>query len=376
MLQGNVFEAELEMAAGANTVTVQATDASGNVTTRSYQVDVPAAGTSYGYDSNGNLTQKTEGSDTWTYSWNAENQLTKVEKNSVEQARFSYDPKGRRVEKVGAGVATAFAYSREDILRETKGGAATKYIHGPGIDEPLASEDGSGSLSYLHADGLGSVVKTTEAAGVVTLTRQYDAWGNVQAGVEEPGFAFTGREWMPEIRLYYYRARYYAPEGARFVSEDPVGHHDSVNLYLYVRNTPTIRVDPTGLESMNTTEMEYCVFHPMNCALAGDCMAAAGWLDTGGNSNPGNAFKHCWWSCCITKLVGRDAAFEITNNHEANERHTAPCASQMDRANNRAGIVFAVADPKRECSDMCGNARLQCYPKAPPCWQPGPMRNF
>ena len=48
-------------------------------------------------DSNGNLSGKVEGTDNWAYTWNAENQLTKVEKNSLEQARFSYDPKGRRV---------------------------------------------------------------------------------------------------------------------------------------------------------------------------------------------------------------------------------------------------------------------------------------
>ena len=49
-------------------------------------------------DSNGNLASKTEGTDNWTYTWNAENQLTKVEKNGAEVARFAYDPRGRRLE--------------------------------------------------------------------------------------------------------------------------------------------------------------------------------------------------------------------------------------------------------------------------------------
>ncbi len=123
---------------------------------------------------NGNLTQKIEGADTWVYEWNAENQLKRVLKNSVEQARFAYDPMGRRVEKVAGGVTTAWTYDDDGILREVRGATTLKYVQGPEIDEPLATDDGS-ALSYFHADGLGSIGKTTSAAGTVTLSRRYDA---------------------------------------------------------------------------------------------------------------------------------------------------------------------------------------------------------
>ena len=75
--------------------------------TNTYRVTASGAGTSYTYDPNGNLAHKTEGTDTWGYTWNAENQLTKVEKNGAELARFAYDPLGRRVEKVAGGVTTS-----------------------------------------------------------------------------------------------------------------------------------------------------------------------------------------------------------------------------------------------------------------------------
>ena len=107
-------------------------------------------------------------------------------------------------------------------------------------------EDG-GQLPYLHADGMGSVVKGTNSAGAVTLVRQYDAWGNLASGGDQPGYAFTGREWDPEVKLYYYRARYYEPGVGRFFSEDPVGLAEGVNLYVYVRNDPVQFSDPTGL---------------------------------------------------------------------------------------------------------------------------------
>jgi RHS repeat-associated protein len=115
-----------------------------------------------------------------------------------------------------------------------------------GIDEPLATDDGS-ALSYFQADALGSIAKMTSAAGTVTLTRQYNAWGYLQAGASNGGYAFTGREWDPETGLYYYRARYYDPKIGRFLSEDPIGFDGGINLYGYVESRPTTATDPYGL---------------------------------------------------------------------------------------------------------------------------------
>jgi RHS repeat-associated protein len=210
-------------------------------------------------DPNGNLATKTEGSDSWTYTWNAENQLTKVEKNSVEQARFSYDPLGRRVEKVAAGVTTSYTYDAESILREARGAVTLRYVHGPRVDEPLAVDDGT-ALSYLQADALGSIVGSTNGAGAVTVTRQYDTWGNQQIGASDPGYAFTGREWDPEAGLYYYRARYFDAKSGRFLSEDPLGLDAGVNFYAYVRNNPVSASDPFGLKDCPVSScMQKCL---------------------------------------------------------------------------------------------------------------------
>jgi RHS repeat-associated protein len=184
------------------------------------------------------------------FEWNAENQLTRVTKNAVEMATFKYDPLGRRVEKVAGGVTTSFTYDGQAILRHVAGATTTRFVQGPGIDEPLAKEDaGSGTLSYYHADALGSIAKLTDQAGAVVHSYQYDAWGNIQAGETLPGPAFTGREWDPETGLYYYRARYYDPHLGRFISEDPIGFMGGVNFYTYVRNRPTVWMDPFGLQA-------------------------------------------------------------------------------------------------------------------------------
>jgi RHS repeat-associated protein len=274
MLAGNVFEATLQMTAGNNTVTVQATDVSGNVTTKDYQVNVTGGAATYTYDLNGNLTQKLDGADTWGYEWNAENQLTRVTRNAVEQARFKYDPLRRRVEKVAGGVTTAWTYDAEDILREANGSTTLKYVHGQRMDEPLAADDGS-TLSYIQVDGLGSVVKTTSSTGSVTLTRQYDAWGILQAGGTTSGYAFTGREWNPESGLHYYRARYYDPKVGRFLSEDPleIKSRDlhELNAYAHVANNPVNYTDPTGLASVTNHWSKPVPYKPETCPPGAPC---------------------------------------------------------------------------------------------------------
>ncbi|MDR3150772.1 MAG: RHS repeat-associated core domain-containing protein [Candidatus Peribacteria bacterium] len=56
--------------------------------------------------------------------------------------------------------------------------------------------------------------------------------------------------------LYYFNARYYSPELGRFISRDPIGIADDVNLYVYVGNNPLKWVDPSGLKSKDITKVK------------------------------------------------------------------------------------------------------------------------
>jgi RHS repeat-associated protein len=250
-LAGNAFQAE----AAPTEVTVEARDASGNLRTNQYQLPAPEGATTFGYDANGDLTSKTEGGSTWTYEWDALSQLTRVWKDGAEVARFEYDPLGRRLRKVAGGITYSYLYAGMDILKEIRSDGSTTttytYVHGPGIDEPLARIDGSGTAAYFHADGLGSVVKMTDSTGTVVQTRQYDPWGSLEHGADQPGYAFTGREWDPETGLYYYRARYYDPKLGRFISEDPIGFLGGVDFYAYVGGNPANAIDSFGLVNLN-----------------------------------------------------------------------------------------------------------------------------
>ncbi len=53
---------------------------------------------------------------------------------------------------------------------------------------------------------------------------------------------------------------------ARFLQTDPVGYQDDINLYTYVRNDPTNRVDPTGRD----TEVQLQSYIIGNAPIQGD----------------------------------------------------------------------------------------------------------
>jgi RHS repeat-associated protein len=77
----------------------------------------------------------------------------------------------------------------------------------------------------------------------------YDSFGKPSISLPTR-FQYTGREYDPDTKLYYYRARWYDPEARRFISEDPIGLNGGINLYGYVGNNPLNRIDPWGLQDI------------------------------------------------------------------------------------------------------------------------------
>ena len=74
---------------GTNTVTIAATDPSGNQATKQYQVNVSGASKTFVYDANGNLTAD----GTRTFEWDARNQLVAVTVGT-HRSEFAYDGEG------------------------------------------------------------------------------------------------------------------------------------------------------------------------------------------------------------------------------------------------------------------------------------------
>jgi len=193
------------------------------------------------YDPNGNMTSDGVNS----FVWNARNQLASMNLGSVS---FQYDPFGRRVGKTISGTTTNYVYDGANTVQELSGGAPTANLLSGGVDEVFTRADAVGARNFL-TDALGGTLALSDATGTLQTQYTYEPFGNTTAsglGSANP-FQYTGRE-NDGTGLYFYRARYYSPTLQRFISEDPLdlGGGD-LNLYAYVRNSPTNFTDSSGM---------------------------------------------------------------------------------------------------------------------------------
>ena len=204
-----------------------------------------AAGATLTHDTKGNLT----GDGVWTYTYDLDNQLISANKTGSTNS-LAYDGAGRLRQTTLAGTITGLTYDGVDLVAEYNSGGTLlrRYVHGPGVDEPLVWYEGTTTTNktWLYQDQLGSVIGTANSAGTSTAIHSYGPYGepNIATGIR---FRYTGQQFLGSLNLYYYKARFYSPALGRFLQTDPIGTADDLNLYAYVGNNPINFSDPSGL---------------------------------------------------------------------------------------------------------------------------------
>ncbi|NEP09959.1 MAG: hypothetical protein F6K14_07000 [Symploca sp. SIO2C1] len=100
------------------------------------------------YDANGNTTQY----GSWTYTYDAENRLIQVDKDSSNVNEFTYDESGDRLSKIETdGTVTYYVSPLYEVVRNADGSQVhTKYINGPEGTIATISKDG-GEVNLIAA---------------------------------------------------------------------------------------------------------------------------------------------------------------------------------------------------------------------------------
>jgi len=202
--------------------------------------------------------------------------------------------------------------------------------------------------------------------------------------VSSPGVAsrtgYAGYQWDQTLSAYHVRYRVYLPDIGRWTRRDPLGYVDGMGLYEYCGGAPLGRVDSRGLaslcEAFGCRVSQWC--GPLDCVQAWRASERAQQeveLYFSGHAcldDQCDAFRHCVWSCYMTRSVGERCAAEVGNIHERC-RPSGAKSEYMDEENNLAGR--AVASKPGECVTLCfaalfdGTLRSHLVP-VPPGWTP------
>ncbi|MDE1491704.1 RHS repeat-associated core domain-containing protein [Xenorhabdus bovienii] len=210
-------------------------------------------------------------------------QVTRVNRLSGQPDRESYlyDGNNHRVVKIstqqtgGSQQQQRVLYLPELELRTTKNSDVEKEIlqiikigeAGRAQVRVLHWESGkpdalsNNQIRYSYDNLVGSSGLEVDGDGQIISLEEYYPYGGTavwtarsQTEADYKTIRYSGKE-RDATGLYYYGYRYYQPWTARWLSADPAGTVDGLNLFRMVRNNPITLFDPTGNLPMNHNEL-------------------------------------------------------------------------------------------------------------------------
>ena len=238
-----------------------------------------APGLGNGFDQRGNLQALAPGQ---ALTWNGRNQLVRVaqvlrDNGEHDDEVYLYDGAGQRVIKRRVAHGKTQTHTHEvlylpglELHRHGPDGEWLNVMLAPGgrhsvralqWEQQRPEEMQDEQLRFSLDDHLGSgTLELDEAAGLLSQESYYPfgatAWWAAKSALEAnyKTRRYSGKE-RDASGLYCYGFRYYAPWLLRWISADPAGDVDGLNLYTMVGNNPMGYVDEDGLQRRSMLEV-------------------------------------------------------------------------------------------------------------------------
>ena len=221
-----------------------------------------AGGTTYQYDLDGFLTNKTNGTNITNYVYSSRGELLGVNLADGRTIEYVHDPLGRRIaKKVDGAVTEKYLWQGMTRLLAIYDGSDNLLMRFEYADDrvPVAVTT-EGVSYYLAYDPVGSLRVVADSVGDVIKRVDYDSFGNVIEDTNESfriPFGFAGGLHDRDTELLRFGFRDYDPDVGRWTAKDPIFFAGGdTDLYGYVLNDPVNWIDPWGLIWV-TTNIDY-----------------------------------------------------------------------------------------------------------------------
>jgi len=230
------------------------------------------------YDENGNPIHKHFSQGDIYYKYDALDRLVSIKKPNDYELEFEYDAFNRRLSKKYVKHSILFSPKKtqtnylyddqneigsldmQNNFKELRILSNTQHAE---IGSSIAFEIDNNIYVAIH-DLQGNVASLVTAKNDVELYR-YSAFGEEKIYFNRLSFSYSmlKNNWRfsskrkDESNLIYFGRRYYDSEDGRWLTCDPQGFTDGLNLYAFVLNDPLIKVDLYGLSLKNLIRNNY-----------------------------------------------------------------------------------------------------------------------